>query len=87
MSIQGLKYVADFITQSEEAELLGALDGEPWLADLKRRVQHYGYRYDHGSQGRSINASRPIARVGSIHCGASRRRRPHAASPRAADRE
>jgi alkylated DNA repair dioxygenase AlkB len=24
--------------------------GEPWLADLKRRVQHYGYRYDYKSR-------------------------------------
>jgi alkylated DNA repair dioxygenase AlkB len=23
------------------------VDGEPWLTDLKRRVQHYRYRYDY----------------------------------------
>ena len=27
--------------------LLAAVDAEPWLVDLKRRVQHYGYRYDY----------------------------------------
>ena len=27
--------------------LRAAVDGEPWLADIWRRVQHYGYRYDY----------------------------------------
>jgi alkylated DNA repair dioxygenase AlkB len=47
MAIPGLKYIAGFIDDVAEAQLLKAIDSEPWLADLKRRVQHYGYRYDY----------------------------------------
>jgi hypothetical protein len=41
-----LHYIKDFVSANEEAALLSAIDGEPWRQDLKRRVQHYGYRYD-----------------------------------------
>ena len=37
----------DFVTEAEESSLLGAIDGAAWLGDLRRRVQHYGYRYDY----------------------------------------
>src|SRR3984957_8956674 len=47
MDIPGLKYVAAFVPDLDEADLLAGVDAEPWLADLKRRVQHYGYRYDY----------------------------------------
>lgn len=43
----GLKYVAGFLSVDEQALALSALDAEPWLDALKRRVQHYGYRYDY----------------------------------------
>jgi alkylated DNA repair dioxygenase AlkB len=46
-TIPGLRAIEDFIDAGEEAELLAWIDGEPWLDDLKRRVQHYGYRYDY----------------------------------------
>ena len=45
--ISGLRYIPDFISQNEEAALLAAIDAQPWLNDLKRRVQHYGYKYDY----------------------------------------
>jgi alkylated DNA repair dioxygenase AlkB len=47
MDVPGLKYVAGFVAEPDEPKLLAAVDAEPWLADLKRRVQHYGYRYDY----------------------------------------
>lgn len=31
----------------EQAHLLAAVDSQPWQSDLRRRVQHYGYRYDY----------------------------------------
>ncbi len=46
----GADYIIDFITQSEEAELLAAVDASQWRTDLKRRVQHYGYRYDYAER-------------------------------------
>ena len=45
--IPGLSYVPDFITAREEHTLIETIDQKPWLNDLKRRVQHYGYNYDY----------------------------------------
>ena len=45
--MDGLQYIPGFIDEPYEAELLAAIDAQPWLGDLKRRVQHYGYRYDY----------------------------------------
>jgi alkylated DNA repair dioxygenase AlkB len=45
--ICGLKIYFDFINQNEEKELLNNIDKSIWLTDLKRRVQHYGYKYDY----------------------------------------
>lgn len=45
--ISGLNLVFDFITREEENALLASIDSNPWLQDLKRRVQHYGYKYDY----------------------------------------
>lgn len=53
--IAGLRYVADFLTADGEAALLAHVDANPWLADLKRRVQHYGFKYDY--KARAINRS------------------------------
>jgi alkylated DNA repair dioxygenase AlkB len=47
MAVAGLKYVPGFVAESDEAALLAGVDAEPWLGDLKRRVQHHGYRYDY----------------------------------------
>ncbi|MDB4965522.1 MAG: oxidoreductase, 2OG-Fe(II) oxygenase family [Myxococcales bacterium] len=43
----GLKYLEEYVGVDEEARLISAVDEQPWLNDLKRRVQHYGYRYDY----------------------------------------
>jgi alkylated DNA repair dioxygenase AlkB len=53
--ISGLKYIPDFINEKEHEELWQAIYKEPWLTDLKRRVQHYGWKYDYKS--RSIDYS------------------------------
>jgi alkylated DNA repair dioxygenase AlkB len=50
MDVPGLKYVAGFVGDQSESALLAAVDTESWLTDLKRRVQHYGYRYDYKSR-------------------------------------
>lgn len=46
-AVPGLHYVADFVDAAEEAALLAEIDARPWQGALKRRVQHYGYRYDY----------------------------------------
>jgi len=38
------------IALNEESHLLRTIDSQPWLTDLKRRVQHYGYRYDYSAR-------------------------------------
>lgn len=48
--VEGLRYIPDFITQEQQTSLLAQIDKEPWLTDLKRRVQHYGYKYDYLSR-------------------------------------
>lgn len=45
--IDGLRYIPNFICESEHNALLSVVDTKPWLNDLKRRVQHYGYKYDY----------------------------------------
>lgn len=43
----GARYVAGFIDLPTQDALIAAIDERPWIEDLKRRVQHYGYRYDY----------------------------------------
>lgn len=50
--VTGLKYVPEYIDAATEAALIQTIDKQPWLSDLKRRVQHYGYKYDY--KARSI---------------------------------
>lgn len=52
--IPGLRYLPDFITAEEERALVEIIDQQPWLNDLKRRVQHYGYKYDY--KARAVTA-------------------------------
>ena len=45
--ILGLTYCPNYISKQEETFLLAQIDAQTWLSDLKRRVQHYGYKYDY----------------------------------------
>jgi alkylated DNA repair dioxygenase AlkB len=45
--VSGLSYLRGFIAPDRESALLALVDQRPWQADLQRRVQHYGYRYDY----------------------------------------
>jgi len=49
-NINGLLLRNDFLTVSEEHHLLDHIYSNPWDTSLKRRVQHYGYRYDYKSK-------------------------------------
>ncbi|NET71458.1 MAG: alpha-ketoglutarate-dependent dioxygenase AlkB [Sphaerospermopsis sp. SIO1G2] len=46
-NISGLAYISNYITPEQEVKLLTIIDKQPWLTDLKRRVQHYGWKYDY----------------------------------------
>lgn len=47
INISGLTYIPDFISAQKQDFLLSQIDQQSWLTDLKRRVQHYGYKYDY----------------------------------------
>lgn len=57
----GLRYIPNFITPDEEAALLNTIDQQPWLTDLKRRVQHYGWKYDYVA--RRVDASMRLGQL------------------------
>ncbi len=46
-AVSGLYYCHDYVTIDEEGGLIETIDRQPWITDLKRRVQHYGYRYNY----------------------------------------
>ena len=48
---QGAMIVPDIVTEAEEARILLRIAQAPWMTDLSRRVQHYGYRYDYRQRG------------------------------------
>ncbi len=48
--VEGLQYIPNFITAEEEQCLLKAIDKAPWSDALRRRTQHFGYRYDYTSR-------------------------------------
>ena len=48
--IPGLKLIPQFLTEAEEREILSEIDRSDWSSELKRRVQHYGWRYDYKSR-------------------------------------
>ncbi|MEI4196897.1 hypothetical protein [Roseovarius sp. E0-M6] len=37
----------NYIPEDEADRLVREIDAAPWRTDLKRRAQHYGYRYDY----------------------------------------
>jgi alkylated DNA repair dioxygenase AlkB len=59
--VEGLVYVPDLVAPDDQARLLGEIDAAPWMTELRRRVQHYGYRYDYRS--RSVD---PSMRLGDL---------------------
>lgn len=48
--VKGLLYIPEYITEEEHASFWQSVNAENWLGDLKRRVQHYGFKYDYKAQ-------------------------------------
>ena len=48
--INGLTITPNFISDDYEKELIKNILSEPWNNDLKRRTQHYGYKYDYSNR-------------------------------------
>ncbi len=60
-AIRGFKYIEDYIDKSEHNWLLDQIDKHQWLEDLKRRVQHYGFKYDY--KARKVNHDMRIGQL------------------------
>ena len=60
-TIAGLSYIPNYIDESTEAALLEIIDSQPWMHDLKRRVQHYGWRYDY--KARNVSSALRIGEL------------------------
>lgn len=45
--VTGLMYVPEVVSPDEAKDLLGHIDAQPWSHELRRRVQHYGWRYNY----------------------------------------
>lgn len=46
----GAIYISDYVSRETATRLQFKIDEGIWLNDLKRRVQHYGYKYDYRSR-------------------------------------
>jgi alkylated DNA repair dioxygenase AlkB len=60
-SISGLLYVENYITEVQHDWLLEQIDKQPWRDDLKRKVQHYGFKYDY--KARKVNLDMRIGEL------------------------
>ncbi len=60
-SPSGLQYIRDYITEDQQDWLLTQIDKHEWLNDLKRRVQHYGFKYDY--KARKVNRDMHIGEL------------------------
>ena len=68
-AVPGLTYLPNFLSEVEEDELFELIDKQMWSEELKRRVQHYGWRYDY--KARQIDSSMelgPLATMGGEAC-------------------
>ena len=53
-NVPGLVYVPDFLDEAREHRLVEWIDQQAWSSALRRRVQHYGWRYDY--KAREVDA-------------------------------
>ena len=51
--IPNLQFVENYLTEAEHNMLIEEIDKNEWSNELRRRVQHYGYKYDY--KDRNIN--------------------------------
>lgn len=61
LNIPGLYLLHDFISPTEEEELLAAVDDKPWNSLAKRRVQHYGYEFCY--ETRNVNTRQRLGEL------------------------
>ncbi|NEO99505.1 MAG: alpha-ketoglutarate-dependent dioxygenase AlkB [Symploca sp. SIO2E9] len=45
--ITGMTYIPDYINLEEQEKLLNTIEQQVWSVELQRRIQQYGYTYEH----------------------------------------
>lgn len=55
----GLVYVRDWLTVVDQNEIVQEIDAQPFGAQIARRVQHYGFRYDYFEASVQATGSAP----------------------------
>ena len=61
IAIGEFQYIEDYINEVQHDRLLAEIDKHEWLDDLKRRVQHYGFKYDY--KARKVNRDMRIGEL------------------------
>ena len=56
---EGAAIIHDIVTEPEERRILMRIADAPWLTDLSRRVQHYGFRYSYRNRSSGPHAPAP----------------------------
>jgi alkylated DNA repair dioxygenase AlkB len=57
----GARVISDWISSVDESALAAFLDAGAWSGELRRRVQHFGYRYDYRAR-----IATPESRIGPL---------------------
>lgn len=52
ISIKGLSYYPSWFSIENQERIEHFIESQPWLTELCRRVQHYGYKYDYKTRSR-----------------------------------
>lgn len=50
LGVPGLLYCGMLLAPEEQEQAIQEVDSRLWMSDLKRRVQHYGFKYDYKSR-------------------------------------
>jgi hypothetical protein len=58
-AVPGMRYIRDFISREQELELVKEINVGKWNTDLKRRTQHFGYRYAY-DKNNTLEKEQPI---------------------------
>jgi alkylated DNA repair protein alkB family protein 8 len=59
--VPGLRLIQNFVSESEEAALISSIDGQTWSASVnRRRVQHYGHRFNYRTRSVDLDSALPI---------------------------
>jgi len=64
VKIPGLFYYPDYISPLESDKLLEIIDGNPWIKEIRRRQQHYGFLYYHTRH--NLGTLQPIDQVNDV---------------------